>query len=308
MIAFSAIRWGGIISRILIIGSGGFIGSHLTRRVRESNFIVDTFPATQSDFITQSFPYTLLDYISLQNNYDVVIDCIGLKKIFYNTKIDFHTSLTSALHYYERLLNYFNTPEKKFYFISSGGSVYGNYNSSPIPESAKLNGITPYAKANIEIETLLLSFGNSIILRGANVFGEIKPNKLRQGLITELYYSAIERYVVTINSLKTVKDFIFIDDFVNILIKLFRSNTQPGIYNIGTGTGTAVKEIIKIMSTILIKDGRELHYVVEDDNNLMIKNILDISKLNSVIGKYNFLPLDVALDLTWNRIYHRRDI
>ena len=214
--------------------------------------------------------------------------------------------LNSARDYYESFTEFFNKEKTTLFFISSGGTVYGKSDSSLISESNNLNGVSPYAMANIEIEKIFASRANSVVIRGSNIFGETKRNRFHQGLITELFFSAIEKREIQIDSLDTVKDYIWIDDFINILFELFEKNDLSGVFNVGTGTGTSTGNLINLIDKIVKDSGLHIEYSVNDGRRKSSDCILDPTKVLNTIRGYNFTDFNLALQKHWKSVLMSR--
>jgi nucleoside-diphosphate-sugar epimerase len=235
-----------------------------------------------------------------------VIDCIGLKSVFYGMADNNSSYLNSAKDYYERFSGFFNIDKTTLFFISSGGTVYGKSDGNLISESNNLNGYSPYAIANIEIEKIFASRANSVVIRGSNIFGETKRNRFHQGLITELFFSAIEKREIQIDSLDTVKDYIWIDDFINIIFKLFEINDVSGVFNIGTGTGKSTANLIDLIRKIVQDSGLNIEYGVNNGPRKSSDCILDPAKVLNTIQGFKFTDFNLALQKHWKSILMSR--
>ena len=251
--------------------------------------------------INSIFPVEILNSKNYQKNFDIIVDCIGVKN-FYGLANPNIKLLEQARTYYSEFIEYFSKCNSIIYFISSGGSIYGDFNKHAVSETNSLLGSTPYANANIEIEKIIQTSENSIILRASNIFGEIKRNKFKQGLVTELFYAAINGSTISIDSLETVRDYIYIEDFINILIKLFLIDKKSGLYNIGTGIGTKTRDLIDLVADMVSKEGLILNPPQVPSSTVNKVNVLDNTKILNEIGSYEFLPLPNALEVTWDQI------
>jgi UDP-glucose 4-epimerase len=244
----------------------------------------------------------LFSNLDFRSKFDIVIDCVGLKKTFYGLTEDNSRILDCAKDYYEKFIKFFNYENSALYFISSGGTVYGSSVYSSISETHNLNGDSPYAKANIEIEKIINSRPKSIVIRGSNIFGEVRRNRFRQGLISELFHSALEKREIQIDSLSTVKDYIWIKDFISILVKMFEEKNLSGVFNVGTGFGTSTNSLINLTRNIVKNEGLNIEYLINDDFKKPYDSILDVSKVLNLIGGYKFIDLETALWEHWKSI------
>ena len=97
---------------------------------------------------------------------------------------------------------------------------------------------------------------------------------------------------------KIVRDYIFIDDICNAVFLLIKNNEWNNIFNIGSGKGTSINTVIKI-----IKKVTKINFRVDYLEGRKIDvpfNILNISKLKSAI-KFTETSLTDGIQktLTW---------
>ena len=128
----------------------------------------------------------------------------------------------------------------------STGYVYGNQLKSSATENESLKADTVYTSTKLTAESLIQSYATEhelsyLIGRISNVYGN--------GISTETVTGKIigclnnDRPVV-MNSLRPTRDFIYVDDVIRAFLSfLLLSPREAGIYNIGTGIPTSIKEL-----------------------------------------------------------------
>ncbi|MBU8848642.1 MAG: UDP-glucose 4-epimerase GalE [Desulfobacterales bacterium] len=199
---------------------------------------------------------------------DAVIHFAGLKAVGESVMIPlkyFHNNITGTLNLLEAM-NEFNVKNIVF---SSSATVYGDPASLPIQEVFPLSATNPYGRTKLMIEEILQDLylsdknWNIALLRyfnpvGAHESGEIGedpfgiPNNLVP-YISRVAIGSLSRLKVFGDDYDTpdgtgIRDFIHVVDLakghIKTLPKLF---TNPGvvIYNLGTGLGYSVLEMIK---------------------------------------------------------------
>ncbi|XP_062009158.1 UDP-arabinose 4-epimerase 1-like [Rosa rugosa] len=158
----------------------------------------------------------------------------------------------------------------KTLIYSSTCATYGEPKTMPITEETKQVPINPYGKAKKMAEDIILDFSKNsnmavMILRYFNVIGSDpegrlgeapRPELREQGRISGACFDAARGII---SGLKVrgidyatpdgtcVRDYIDVTDLVDAHVKAL-ANAQPskvGIYNVGTGKGSSVKEFVE---------------------------------------------------------------
>lgn len=171
----------------------------------------------------------------------------------------------------------------KNFVFSSSATVYGDPKTVPIPENAPLSATNPYGQTKLMIETILQDTQhafphlNIAILRyfnpvGAHSSGRIgeDPNGIPNNLtpyITQVAVGKLPRLHIFGNDYPThdgtgVRDYIHVMDLADGHLAALRKLTQnPGlvVYNLGTGTGYSVLEVVEAFSQVI---GKSIPYEI----------------------------------------------
>lgn len=173
---------------------------------------------------------------------------------------------------------------KKVIFISSGGTVYGKNVQCPISEDAQADPINSYGLQKLTIEKMLyvyhMMYGLEYrIARLSNPYGPYQRPNGKQGVVTTfLYYALLDKEINVFGDGSVVRDFIYIDDAVKAIRNLIEGNCKHRIYNIGSGTGVSIKEILSI---IKCEVGKEIVVNFGESRKVDVpKNYLDIDRYN----------------------------
>lgn len=170
--------------------------------------------------------------------------------------------------------------------FSSSATVYGNPPSMPIREDFPLSTASPYGSTKLMIEQILTDTAaadptlNVVILRyfnpvGAHVSGLIgeDPKGIPNNLIPYIAQVAIgkrERLSIYGNDYPTpdgtcIRDYIHVVDLAKghiAALKLFgKENFGRKVYNLGSGKGSSVLEMVQAFSKAI---GKEIPYVFAD--------------------------------------------
>ncbi len=212
--------------------------------------------------------YQAIDKIFSENNIDSVIHFAGLKAV--------GESVAQPLRYYHNnLTGTFNLCEimqkhgAKRIVFSSSATVYGKPESVPIREDFPLSTTNPYGETKLMIERILKDVHvadnewSISILRYFNPIGAHKSGRIGEDpkgipnnllpYITQVASGKRDHLSVFGNDYNThdgtgVRDYIHVVDLAKAHLKaLDRAQTVTGVeyYNIGTGIGYSVLDIVK---------------------------------------------------------------
>ena len=210
----------------------------------------------------------LLSRIFKENKIDAVIHFAGFKAVGESVSkplMYYHNNLESTINLLETM-NEFNV--KKIVF-SSSATVYGKPDSLPIKEDFKLSTTNPYGTTKLMIEMILndlyksdnewsiaiLRYFNPIGAHESGLIGE-NPNDIPNNLmpyIMKVAVGELDHLNIFGNDYDThdgtgVRDYIHVVDLARGHIKAIEkvlSSTGSDTYNLGTGTGYSVLDIVK---------------------------------------------------------------
>ncbi|MEE2714839.1 MAG: NAD-dependent epimerase/dehydratase family protein [Verrucomicrobiota bacterium] len=156
--------------------------------------------------------------------------------------------------------------------FASSAAVYGNSDHLPLSEEESTNPINQYGKAKLEAESLLLPYEKShgmipTCLRFFNVYGPRQdPSSPYSGVISIFSMACRNGNPVTIyGDGHQTRDFVFVKDIARAVVASATNTMLPGgIYNLCSGNGITLLELLETMKTIhqdipepLFKEKRE---------------------------------------------------
>ncbi len=175
-----------------------------------------------------------------------------------------------------------------FIYLSSGGAIYGDQGVSPIPETAPTVPVSAYGVMKLTVEHYLRVIHNLrglsvTCLRVSNPFGPWHDG-LRQGAINVFLHKAMHGEPIEIwGDGSQVRDFIPVEDVTRVLWMIVRQpRTGYEIYNIGTGKGRSVNEMLEALRLVLKRDIPVKHAPARAVD--VAANVLDISKAERELG------------------------
>jgi len=148
---------------------------------------------------------------------------------------------------------------KRVVFVSSGGTIYGSAKDLPTPETAPTNPISAYGISKLAIEKYLALYEHLYdlsfrVLRVANAFGPYQLPIRNQGIIAALISRALRDQETEIwGDGSVVRDYIFVDDVVDALHRAALDQSDLRIFNIGSGQGRSVRQVVAAVESQLGK-------------------------------------------------------
>lgn len=263
------------MSKILLTGSTGFVGKNLLPKLINLGYDVIQLSSKDGDIAKEE------TWINLPQT-EIVIHLASKTSVpeSWTTSYDYiNCNLMGTVN----ALNYCKQHNSKLIFISS--YLYGNPDQLPINENALLKPTNPYALSKLLSEQACEYYSKSeniktVILRPFNIFGPGQSdNYLIQFIISQLETSNI----IKVKDLIPKRDYIYIDDFTDAILKSLTLNSNFNIFNIGSGQSYSVKEVIDIIQKLLKTDAS-----VESENerrkNEIMDTIADISMANQILN------------------------
>ncbi len=241
------------MKKILITGANGFVGRNLIKKINHKEYKVIQMSSKDGDLTDINTwkdiePCNYLIHLAgktfVPNSWDLPFDFIKNNIL----------STTNALDYCKKN----NT---KLILLSS--YMYGNPSVIPTPEDHKLSVNNPYGLSKLISEEISDFYFKSMktestILRVFNLFG---PNQPSNFLISQIISQIKNENKITVSSLTPKRDYIYVDDLNNAIMKSLKYSGKYRVFNIGTGISYSVEDIIKI-----IKKSLNSEAIIENKN------------------------------------------
>ncbi len=269
--------------RYVVTGGAGFIGSCIVKFLvneGDSVEVIDNLCNGSKNNIKEILNEVNFHQIDIRNKQKI-------QKILRNCDGIFHeAALTSVPESFEIPQEYFDVNVKGSETIfdiakkenlrviyASSASVYGNVSEIPIKEDFQKNPINPYGKTKLEVELLARKKCDegleAVGLRYFNVYGKGQTSNYA-GVITKFLENIdLNKSLTIIGDGNQIRDFIHVDDIVKANIVAMKSKSKSGFYNIGTGIGTTINDLAKIIIQIT-KFKKELIHVPSLDGDVKI--------------------------------------
>jgi UDP-glucose 4-epimerase len=287
------------MNRFLLIGGGGFIGSAITKQLLLNGSEVFVFELPEANISRlESIKEKVKIYYGNLSQHNVIKNIIKENRITTvlhlasslipsSTESQYYNDLENIVYPTIKLLPMFSDLGIKFVFFSSGGAVYGKKSLGKFSETDQLMPISHYGQSKLILEESIKfenrkSGLNYLIMRPSNPYGAGQSLYGKQGLIATCIYNIKHNQKIQIwGDGKVIRDYIYIDDFVQIVISLINKSEGKQIYNIGSGIGSSVNDVLDFLKHNVDKK-IEIEYL--ESRDIDASNIvLIISKLSMIV-------------------------
>jgi UDP-glucose 4-epimerase len=205
---------------------------------------------------------------------------------------------------------------RRIIFLSTGGAMYGDqHRPGGFREDAEPLPTCAYAIEKLAIEHHIRIAARSgllraIVLRAANVYGKLLPVEHRQGFIGAALAQALKRSPVGIfGSLDNVRDYVHVEDVTAALLCCCEIDPVYEIFNLGTGHGTSVREVLRMVETRLGLTLALKDFPIPKGPGLPAWSILNANKFKLATGWRPTIGLAEGIDgMIQSASYRRRPI
>jgi len=230
------------MTKVLVTGSTGFIGQQLLLKLRSCQYDIIEVSSLNGD-IADKVTWSHFDHA------DVLVHLAGSTFVPDSWK-DPYSFLKTNFIGTVCALDYCRQHDVKLIYLSS--YLYGNPSLLPILETAPLVANNPYALSKKMAEDVCRFYAEFYrlkitIFRPFNVYG---PGQSEHFLIPSLINQVLAGNTICVKDLEPRRDYVYIDDLVDAIMKAVDSDINFEIFNIGVGISYSVAELINIIQNI----------------------------------------------------------
>ncbi len=313
------------MTKVLITGGTGFIGSHIAEALLEADYEVKVVDNLSNSYIENlnnvkdkiefvNGDITNLDFLNRElKDVDYVLHHAALKYIL--------ESIENPIEYHNVNINgTYNTLEAsrknnvKGFLFAGSSVVYGDNPILPLKENFVPIPQSTYAVTKLLGEYYCKLFRENyglktVILRYSNVFGPRQDIKSHYAAAVPKFISRIlnnENPIIWGEGLKT-RDFIYVKNIVDANLAVLKYKKFNGdIINIGSGIPTSLNELVAIINKFLGKNIKP-EYITPFEGDLK-HNYLDISKANDLLGYTQLYDLNYGIKETIDWIKKQHEV
>jgi len=288
-----------------VVGGYGFLGRHLLHTLIKNHSAtvitrrapIDS-PVGVNYYLSNSLQET--DFKELARSHDLVV-------YMASSSVPSSGSITNELHdnvlfTTDLILKFasYNSSLKVIY-LSSGGQIYGNSYDRKIKESDPREPVSAYGFGKLMVENSLEFLARTrglktTILRVSNPIG-VWQTSSNQGIVNVSYNALINNRVLTIfGDGSELRDYIDADMVANIILRLSEREYGFEVFNLGSGVGTTLLELLQDIESIV---GKTLQKNFTSRRNVDPKSaVLDVSKLENELDISLKTPVRKILEKT----------
>jgi UDP-glucose 4-epimerase len=251
---------------VVITGASGFIGSSLVTKLSSNNKLL-VIPVSRSG---DKKSHVIVSNYSNSPKGDILFHLAeNSDRSVVNNSSEKYLNESKVI--VEELIK--KKYKKIIYFSSS--SLYGDNNKIPNKEKTEFYDYDNYTHLKLCNEKKILEAGGMVI-RLANVIG---PGMSNSNVLSDIFKQVNVSNSVNLLNGFSVRDFIFIDDVINVLERLIYKS-ESGVFNLGSGVGASINELAKL---IINTSDKQIVVNSPSNSSSISYNVVDIGKIKNFL-------------------------
>jgi len=237
---------------ILVTGGAGYVGRNVARVLKGPVAVVDDFRNSWRASLPPGATLLEGDVASVRPDWDkveAVVHCAGSMDVAESVR-------DPALYWRNNVVAaavFFRDAGAKRVVFSSTCQVYGEPEFLPVSEDHPTRPINPYGRTKLAAEELFAGLGLRLtVLRYFNAAGGDQIHRNETHLIPRLLRAALTGETVPIfGDGHAIRDFVHVEDVARAHVAALE---RPGVYNLGSGRGASVVEIVEVARRVTGKE------------------------------------------------------
>ena len=314
-------------SRALVTGGAGFIGSHVADLFIDEGYEVEVVDDLSTGNRSNVPERSLLHEVSvasaamreiiLRGRFDVVVHLaaqIDVRKSVADPVFDATTNILGTLNILDAIRE--SGRRTRIAFTSTGGAIYGDFNTPPNVETFPKDPESPYAISKLAAEYYLAYYGRvhgleHVSLRFGNVYGPRQDPHGEAGVVAIFCTRILQGKPLTIfgDGLQT-RDYVYVGDVARaVFLGATRELPAPArvdarAFNVGTGVGTSVIDLARLLKEAAGSNAETVFAPRRPGEQQ--ESFLDASKARTQLGWEPVVTLSEGLAKTfaWSESQH----
>ncbi len=282
---------------ILVTGGAGFIGSHLAADALAAGdrvLVLDSLVTGRREnvpegavFLHRDLAEPGLEELLRDQKVDVVLHHAAQANVRVSVDDPVHDAEANIVVGVKLIQACRRAGVRRILFASSGGTVYGEQERFPCDEGHPLRPLSPYGCSKVAVEQFLGAYARigdlePVILRYANVYGPRQDPAGEAGIVAIL----AERFLggappKIFGDGSQTRDYVYVGDIAAVNRAVI-GNWTPGIYNVGTGIETSLRDVYRKVAAALGHRTEPVHLPANVAE--LRRNSLDAAKLERTFG------------------------
>jgi UDP-glucuronate 4-epimerase len=313
------------MNNILITGGAGFIGSHLTKKLKEEDkniVIIDRLNSRNAElkkdrlnkFLSPS-DYTFYDAelsdlsainkIFKEHKFDLIVHLAATTNLECNPELYNRTNILGTVNIFE-LAKQCKVPKVVF---ASSSMIYGNNPNPPFKETDNTDHpLSLYAATKKFDEVLAYNYHylHNIEMVGLRFFTTYGPWSRPDMAITQFVKKIINNIPIQVYNHGQIKrDFTYIDDIIDGIVSAINNKFKYELINLGSGVSVDLPKVIKLIEKISDQNA-QIEYSKQEPGDLN-ETLADITKAKKMLNYNPKYGIEKGLEkyIEWFKNYEK---